>query len=98
MKSRSNRSKKKQDDEKKVDTFVSGAEYQEEIKKSPYSWKDSDFKADKVRKLTVRIPEEYALKLDYLSKNSVPKTTKQRFILENLIAQIDKELKKKGIS
>lgn len=83
-------------DQEKTDEFLSGANYADlSSKNNVYPWENLESNSDKVRKFTLRIPEEYALKLDFLTKNSMPKTSNQRYILEVLIPLIDKELKKK---
>ena len=80
---------------KKSDEFIEGANYADLT--SPdfvYPWEDPKLDKTKSRKLTLNMPEEYALKLDFLNKNTVPKLIRQRFILENIIPIIDKEITK----
>ncbi len=80
---------------KKIDDFISGANYADlDKEKSIFPWENLTTSNQKSRKLTIRIPEEYALKLDFLSKHSTPKLVKQRFILENIIPLIDAEIEK----
>ncbi len=79
----------------KIDTFISGANYADLDKgKTVFPWENLTASPQKSRKLTIRIPEEYALKLDFLSENNTPKLVRQRFILESIIPLIDAEIEK----
>ena len=80
---------------KKMDEFIEGANYANLTKdEAVYPWEDPTIKQGKNRKLTLNMPEEYARKLDFLNKNTIPKLIRQRFILEKILPLIDKELEK----
>lgn len=100
MKARSTKKTNKDISSPQAQKIIDGAEYSDLVKeteKSPYPWKEKKFSPEDIRKLTLRLPEEYSLKLDFLVKNTIPKTTKQRFFLEKILPLIDKELEKRNI-
>jgi len=78
-----------------IEAFVSGAEKQTEA--NSYPWQASDIDDSQVKVFNLKLPESYAEKLDFLVKKTVPKTTKQRYLLERLLPLIDEELKKRNI-
>lgn len=81
---------------KAKEKFISGAKYSELNDDSClYEWENPELDKSKIRKMTIRIPEEYALKLEFLINERSLKTTKQRLILENLTQFIDKEINKR---
>ena len=85
----------KKSQQQAIDTFVNKA-YQPN-KDNSYPWQQQDINDFTVKPFNLKLPESYAVKLDYLVKNTVPKTSKQSFLLQHLLPLIDAELKKRNL-
>lgn len=95
MKKKLKKDKKLKEKANEIEAFVSGAEKQTES--NSYPWQTSNIDDSQVKVFNLKLPESYAEKLDFLVKKTVPKTTKQRYLLERLLPLIDEELKKRNI-
>ena len=86
---------KKSTNQKEIDAFINKAE--QPSKDNSYPWQHQDVDDFTVKPFNLKLPESYAIKLDYLVKNTVPKTSKQSFLLQHLLPLIDAELKKRDL-
>ena len=60
------------------------------IEEESFPWEDPKVRDDVFKPFNLRLPEEYYLKLDYLSK--IKKESKQRICLDILLSEIDRKL------
>lgn len=81
--------------QQKIDSFVNKAE--QPTQDNSYPWQHHDVDDFTIKPFNLKLPESYAIKLDYLVKNTVPKTSKQSFLLQRLLPLIDAELKKRDL-
>lgn len=78
-----------------IDTFVNKAD--QPTQDNSYPWQQGNVDDFTIKPFNLKLPESYAIKLDYLAKNTVPKTSKQSFLLQRLLPLIDAELKKRDL-
>lgn len=62
----------------------------QKIEKEIFPWEHPNIRSDVYKTFNLRLPEEYFLKLDYLSK--ITKESKQRICIDVVISEIDKRL------
>jgi hypothetical protein len=58
--------------------------------KEVFPWENPNIRSDVHKTFNLRLPEEYFIKLDYLSK--ITKESKQRICLDVVMSEIDKRL------
>lgn len=95
MKKKPNTVKKTAKEQKNIDAFINGAEAKAEA--NSYPWQSSGIDDSTTKVFNLKLPESYSEKLDFLVKNTVPKISKQRFLLEKIIPFLDEELKKRNL-
>jgi len=88
---------KSSNEEEKLNEFLHGAETIIEENTTCYPWQEENVDDFSTKVFNLRLPESYALKLDYLAKQSMPKVSKQHFILERLLPLLDEELEKRNL-
>lgn len=59
-----------------------------------YPWQNVE---DRTQVFNLRLPASYAAKLDYLVKGTMPKRSKQLYLLERILPLLDEELKKRDL-
>ncbi|MDP4709465.1 MAG: hypothetical protein NWS20_05670 [Rickettsiaceae bacterium] len=85
---------------KSVQDFILEAENRERVKEAidnvnhSYPWQDDQIRPDVQKVFTVRLPEEYTLKIKYLSE--VTNKSQQKIVREIINAGINEALKTLG--
>ena len=94
MKKKPTKKQNPADEKKQIDDFINGAE--KKTQANSYPWQSSTIDDSKTKVFNLKLPESYSEKLDFLVKNTVPKISKQRFLLEKILPFLDEELKKRN--
>jgi hypothetical protein len=90
-------------EDKKIKEFVLGAEPEmveslrpiitsenKTAEKEPFPWEHPNVRSDVYKTFNLRLPEEYYLKLDYISK--ITNISKQKLCIDVVLEEIDKRL------